>query len=451
MKKIFSFIAAVLFAGSMMAEGLLFEQTYPGNPTAYTNNYTGSFAITTGDYTLTYSAFNNGKQEQGWDAIRCGRKSDASIATISSAAIADKVSKVVIDFTQVNADKTNKLALLVADNANFTNAVEIVKTIAVGEVTFEVAAPAQNMFYQINIDMVSDGSANGFNRIDKIQFISPDGGTPIVPTIYDTLTVAQAKAICDTLPSGVSSEDKYYVEGYAVYVQPYSTQYKNQIFFMVDDVNAPDSLFEAYGAVGMKDNQPYPVLEGDKVRVFGKLKKYGTQLEIINPTIEFLVEVPGDRTIEPEKMDTINVTEAIAIAAALTPEKGKSATTSKTYAVKGFVVGISSTKTNTFYLADEQGAYGEFQAYQCKTIDSAVAEDDYVIVTGKITHYYGESASSGEYHNYEISGGDLVHTEAPQGIENIVLTEKAQKVVVDGVIYIVRDNKLFNLQGTQIR
>ena len=38
-----------------------------------------------------------------------------------------------------------------------------------------------------------------------------------------------------------------------------------------------------------------------------------------------------------------------------------------------------------------------------------------------------------------------------EGIENVVLTEKAQKVVVDGVIYIVRDNKLFNLQGAQVR
>jgi len=37
------------------------------------------------------------------------------------------------------------------------------------------------------------------------------------------------------------------------------------------------------------------------------------------------------------------------------------------------------------------------------------------------------------------------------GIENIVLTEKAQKVVVDGVLYIVRDNKLFNLQGAQVK
>ena len=38
-----------------------------------------------------------------------------------------------------------------------------------------------------------------------------------------------------------------------------------------------------------------------------------------------------------------------------------------------------------------------------------------------------------------------------QGIENITLTEKAHKVVVDGVLYIVRDNKMFNVQGTQVR
>ena len=36
-------------------------------------------------------------------------------------------------------------------------------------------------------------------------------------------------------------------------------------------------------------------------------------------------------------------------------------------------------------------------------------------------------------------------------VEDVVLTVKAQKVVVDGVMYIVRDNKLFNVHGTQIR
>lgn len=38
-----------------------------------------------------------------------------------------------------------------------------------------------------------------------------------------------------------------------------------------------------------------------------------------------------------------------------------------------------------------------------------------------------------------------------EGIEDVVLTEKAHKVVVDGVLYIVRDNKLFNVQGAQVR
>ena len=38
-----------------------------------------------------------------------------------------------------------------------------------------------------------------------------------------------------------------------------------------------------------------------------------------------------------------------------------------------------------------------------------------------------------------------------QGIENIVLTEKVQKVMVDGVLYIVRDGKMFNIQGAQVR
>jgi hypothetical protein len=38
-----------------------------------------------------------------------------------------------------------------------------------------------------------------------------------------------------------------------------------------------------------------------------------------------------------------------------------------------------------------------------------------------------------------------------EGIENVVLTEKAKKVVVDGAVYIIRNNKMFNLQGAQVR
>lgn len=152
-----------------------------------------------------------------------------------------------------------------------------------------------------------------------------------------------------------------------------------------------------------------------------------------------------------EELTPITVAEALTIAQALTPEKGKSATTTEKYAVKGYVVGISAKNENTFYLADEAGAYGEFEAYKCSSIDREVSEGDIVIVTGRIQHYYGESQSTGEeFHSYEISGGVLVHAEV-DGVENITLGVEAQKVMMEGVVYIVRDNKLFNLQGVQIR
>ena len=63
-----------------------------------------------------------------------------------------------------------------------------------------------------------------------------------------------------------------------------------------------------------------------------------------------------------------------------------------------------------------------------------------------------EDAAEGKSLVLDFSNPELARwTVMEQGIENITLTEKAQKVVVDGVLYIVRDNKMFNVQGTQVR
>lgn len=51
----------------------------------------------------------------------------------------------------------------------------------------------------------------------------------------------------------------------------------------------------------------------------------------------------------------------------------------------------------------------------------------------------------------DMSGENYRWTVKEEGIENVVLTEKAKKVVVDGVLYIIRDNKMYNVQGTQVR
>ena len=577
MKKFFSLIAAVLFAGSMMAEGLLFEQTYPGNPSEFVNSYSKSFTMTTNGYTLTYANLNNGSDSNGWTEIRAGHKSNATVATITSGAIAEKVSKVIVDFSQVqSADKVNELYLQVADAATFAGATKISATIAKGEVAFVIPEPAENKFYQVALDIQAlGGNYNGVIRIDKVQFISPDGGSPIVPTEYDTLTVAQAIAICDTLAEGAQSTEKYYVEGYAVNVAPYSMQYGNQIFFLADE-NKADSSFQAYGAYPMKEGNVYPVLEGDFVRAFGPLKKYvdtkngnKVQLEMPNPTVEFISEVEGDRSITPAKVDTITTAQALAIAKALAKpaESGKSTTDTKEYIIGGYAVQVydkNSDGTWSFFMADEEGAYGEFQASNATT-DKDVVKGDYMYLRGYIARrltnagkdqyqVYKGTAEHGEplplditevdvtaaleignalvlpegetnvyaEGTYRVTGwvvsiptggsydpeegiesfylsddktatrGDFLASQVSidleaqigqqvavvgriqkhksqsgnvsvqifkgkatnltrTGIENITLTEKAQKVVVDGVIYIVRDNKMFNLQGAQVR
>ena len=54
-------------------------------------------------------------------------------------------------------------------------------------------------------------------------------------------------------------------------------------------------------------------------------------------------------------------------------------------------------------------------------------------------------------YNYETEEDIELDDEISQGIEDIVLTEKAQKVSVDGAVYVIRDNKMYNVTGTRVR
>ena len=169
MKKLSFFLMAMLISVMSFAETELFTQTYPGSPSSYTNAYTKSFTVTTGDYTLTYTNINNGQASDAWTAIRSGSKKGVSVATIASEQIAAPIAKVVINFTQANASSTNALYLEVSANSDFSSATKIAADIAVGNVEFPIAAPAANQYYKITIDQAK-GSANGFNRFDKVVF-----------------------------------------------------------------------------------------------------------------------------------------------------------------------------------------------------------------------------------------------------------------------------------------
>ena len=143
-------------------------------------------------------------------------------------------------------------------------------------------------------------------------------------------------------------------------------------------------------------------------------------------------------------LDTINVAAALEIGMALEDN----AKTTKDYVVAGHVVQAydpsEGYSDQTWFMADEAGAYGEFEAFRC-TPDYKVETGDFVYVKGKIQKYV-----NGEKVQIEIGKGTATHLYG-EGIENVTLTEQAQKVMVDGVLYIVRDGKMFDVRGTQVR
>ena len=145
------------------------------------------------------------------------------------------------------------------------------------------------------------------------------------------------------------------------------------------------------------------------------------------------------------ELDTVTVAEAVTIGMALEDN----AKTTVDYVVKGHVVQAYDPNEGytdqTWFMADEAGAFGEFEAFHC-TPDYLVVTGDFVFVKGKIQKYVKDDKTQ-----IEIGNGTATHGEAPQGIENVVLTEKANKVMVDGVMYIVRDGKMFDVRGAQVR
>jgi hypothetical protein len=157
-------------------------------------------------------------------------------------------------------------------------------------------------------------------------------------------------------------------------------------------------------------------------------------------------------TAEAAKLDTITAAEAKAMAEAL-PEN----TQSEKVAVKAYVASVKTAYNPdygniTIWLTDDPtSTYGDIQAYRAKCteeVGTALMPGNQVLVVGILKHEV--NAETGK-HYYEIAQGAELTLLATEGIEEVVLTEKVQKVMVDGVLYIVRDNKMYNVQGVQVR
>lgn len=245
----------------------------------------------------------------------------------------------------------------------------------------------------------------------------------------DTVTVSEALEIGNALADNAYTDNPYVVIGYVTKAYDPDEGKTQQNFYMAD---YPDDRGDFYA---YKANPDSKISDGDYIQLFGKIQKYvgqkGTTIELSYGTATHL---------EAPKVDTIaaTVAQAVAVGSAL-PEGEK---TEDVYAVTGIVISIVGEYENgvqRFFIADDGG---EDMLYAFNAhIDAAVEVGQKVEVVGRLQN---------EADMVTIENGNA-RVIWPEGIENIELTEKVQKVVVDGAVYIVRDGKMFNLQGAQVR
>lgn len=268
----------------------------------------------------------------------------------------------------------------------------------------------------------------------------------------EEITVAKALETGKDLASGATTADAYAITGYVTAMINSAdggwATYGNQIFWIADENNGADSndkgAFEIYQ--GVPENE---LFVGDKVRVVTKIKNYNGVLESETKVPVQLIEAG-----EGEKLDTLTAAQALARAQALEVDAQVKVV------IIAYVASIktpydASYKNITVWLNDDPtSTYGDIQAFRAKVSETdgpTLAEHDQVQVVGFLTHSTYDSEGETK-HSYQIAAGSILTVLAKaQGIENIVLTEKVQKVMVDGVLYIVRDNKLYDVRGTQVR
>lgn len=255
-------------------------------------------------------------------------------------------------------------------------------------------------------------------------------------------TVCEAIEEGESLADGDNTQDVFVVEGVVSSIPENNDTYKTQKFNVTCKTN--EKNLQAYN-VTMADG--YAAL-GDKVRLTGKLKKFGTTIELVG---DGLVLEKGNVQI-----DTVEVNVAEALAAVKALENGK--VSKEVYVITGYIDSISSAysdqyKNISFYMCDDLKAPAyEFQAYRVKG-GQDLKVGDKVAVTGNLQHYYkAAEEEKPEKHGYQTNAGatyEIINETANSNV--FVEKEKSVKFVRDGQIYIRKNNVEYTILGTEVK
>ena len=145
------------------------------------SSYTDTWTATTNGFTVSLSNFNN--NNNNWEYVKCGRKNNASVGSITTTSTIDKaITKVVVTVDAFTSGKINSFKLYVASNNSFTTNLQTISlNITQGENVFVIPTPSENLFYKVEADCAS-GSSNGLVTISKIDYYFNDSGMQKIVT-----------------------------------------------------------------------------------------------------------------------------------------------------------------------------------------------------------------------------------------------------------------------------
>ncbi len=140
--------------------------------------YESEWEAKIGENTWKIYAFNNNNWDN-WTYIRCGRKSVASVATISTATAMPKLTAIDVTVDKITVSKVNSITLSIYSDATLSTAVvegiEPRSALATGSMVFEIPAENQaaDQYYKLTFDCPVAGS-NGIIQISKVTYIAAE-------------------------------------------------------------------------------------------------------------------------------------------------------------------------------------------------------------------------------------------------------------------------------------
>lgn len=291
---VLAFVASVTFAGTTPYKVLTFPDE--GTEGKEINGYDKTWKATIGEDVWTIENFNT-YQWNGWKFIKCGRKKVTSIASITSPAIDQPISNIVLTIDNITKDKINSIKLQVATDAGCNNVTEVISAkIEDGDLIFVPTKSAVNNYYKFIFDCQA-GSKNGLIQVSKIAYYKV-GDAPEIVDITNTAetayTIAKAKELID---AGKGLSENVYVKGTVSQASESLNDTYGSLSYYISDDGTTGNELQVYGGLSF-ESQKFTSVEdikvGDVVVVYGKLKKFGTTYELDKNNI--LISLNGKTT-----------------------------------------------------------------------------------------------------------------------------------------------------------